>query len=626
MDAVWPGVVVEENNLNQAISSLRKSLGDSKSTPRFIQTIPGRGYRFIAPVEPLVEHEAAQPEAARYRSDEHEPAPYRPASQDPAPRPAAEHESVPRAPAGARWRAARRAGGAASSNRRRPTGRVLALSVIVVLLIAGAAYQRALFHGAPASGADELEPAAIDSVAVMPMTPLNEPSDGGAFALGLHDELIQQLAGIGTLKVISRESVLSIADRSLPPDEIGRTLNADTVLTGTILYRGERARIRLQMSSPATGVVLWASSYEVDASTTADVIEAQSHIAANVASALRAEIAAAHNGEGALPTESFGAYRYLLAAKNAYFFQSYEQTFSLTREAIRLDPQFIDAHFYFATVNTVLTSVPLDGMTGEDHQRLAMESAERMIELAPHDSRGHMLKAAALATIGDWEGVAAGVEQLKAMGVSLAEMKFYAHALLALGDFDQSIEIYEANQLIEPVNLYGRGFMMAAHEMAGRPERARQEFLLGEELSPVWWGDTVNVFLALGRREPQSDLDQLPIPDALKRLLGRLDDRDEVLRALMEYRARDGKRSGETVFYGAIAAYIGEHDVALELMRDGLDGIWLSLHWMWLPVFEQVRQLPGFSDLLVESGVVAYWDRHGWPPICRREAAAIRCD
>lgn len=597
MRAVWPDVIVEQNNLNQAISSLRRALSDSTSAPRFIQTIPGRGYRFIAPIEA--------------------PAPADDGGTDPGAAEANDHESLrlgPFVPLRPMRLAPPRAW--------RVPGLVLVLLGAVAIFLRDPASSEI-----PAAGDDAYDEPLPGSVAILPLKELNPPTDDGLFAIGLHDEIIHQLARIGSLKVISRENVLALAHRALPLDEIARLLRAQTVLTGTVLYVGDRATIRLQMLAPVSGIVLWSSSYEVDIGKIDDLLAIQADIATNVAAALEAEITARErDGIGTLPTRSLDAYRYLLAAKNAYYFQDYAQTWSLTRQAIALDGGFIDAHYYFSYVNIVLTAVPLPGMDAEDHLRLAMASAEKIIELAPHDSRGYSLRGAAYATAGDWERVTREVERLKEMGVSLSDMKFYAPVLMSLGDFEGAIEILEANLLTEPVNLYGRGFLMAAYEAAGRTEEARREYRLGEELNPIWWGDTVNVFLALGRDEPLRDLDQLPIPEDLKALLASLDDRERVLRALGEFRHRREKMSAESVYYSAIAAHIGEHDLAVELMREALDGVWLSFHWLWLPVFDEVRQLPSFVELLVDSGIVAHWDRHGWPPVCRREDGDVRCD
>lgn len=599
MKAVWPDVVVEQNNLNQAISSIRKCLSDSTSAPRFIQTIPGRGYRFISPVDTLSDAASSGP------------------------RPAAPHSADESEIAGRlalkKWKRLLSA----------PLWRFSAASLLLMLAIAMIVRQ-APVSGGPSALADERTyPVLPNSLAVIPFEELNPPTDDGLFAVALHDEIIHQLAQVKSLRVVSRENALALAEQSLPIRELGRLLRVESALTGTILYVGDRAKIRLQMLAPENGIVMWASSYEIHMDNIADLLAIQADIATNVAAALETEITARErDGLGLAQTHSFEAYRYLLAAKNAYYFQDYAQTWSLSKQAIALDESYIDAHYYFSYVNVVLTAVPLPGMTSEDHFNLAMRSAEKIVEVAPSDNRGYCLRAAAFGTRGDWQQVTQEVERLKAMGIALSEMRFYAPILLSLGDFEGAIEILEANLMLEPVNLHGRGFLMAAYEMAGQPHRARREYLLGEELNPIWWGDTVNVFLALGRNEPLTDLDQLPIPQELRMLLENLDDREHATRAVADYHARTVKTPAESIYYSAIASRLGQYTLAMDLMRDAVDEVWLSLHWVWLPIFDEMRQLPSFRELLIDAGIVAHWDRHGWPPVCRRTSGddEFQCD
>src|SRR5690606_29618164 len=156
------------------------------------------------------------------------------------------------------------------------------------------------------------------------------------------------------------------------------------------------------------------------------------------------------------------------------------------------------------------------------------------------------LKAVALGTSKDWEGVAEAVDTLLNMDTPLSELKYVSLLLLCLGDFDRAIEIYEANLITEPLNLYGRGFLMAALEMAGRRDDAQREYLIGEELNPVWWGDTVNVFLALGRDDALRDIDDLVgISAELKALLHRVDEPEVVRSEVFAYLDKADKISAE---------------------------------------------------------------------------------
>ncbi|MES2623638.1 MAG: winged helix-turn-helix domain-containing protein [Pseudomonadota bacterium] len=612
MQTVWPNVVVEENNLNQAISSLRKALGDNKTENNFILTVPLRGYCFVAPVEvvqlpPPGSVTQVISEATPEVSDAEAAATIISSTR-------AKFFTIPRA-------------------------------LLLLLVVAGAAVmllkdsllpqQNTGIATAAASSSDLPENAfGLDavatirnSIAVLPLTNLNPDSDNDLFAVGLHDEVINQLSKIRSLKVISRDSVMALVNRDLPMPDVGRLLRVETMMTGTVLFAADDARISMQMLDAATGVTLWAETYEANKQDLAEMISIQSDIAVNVATALKAKIEQSEQEViGALPTESFEAYRYNLAARNAHYQQEFAKEWHIVREAIELDPNYFDALHTYATVNTVLVGRPMEGMTNRAHFEIALETAEKMIEIAPDRSGGYTEKAVALGTSKDWEGVSEMLDTLVRMEVPASDLKHIALLLMCMGNFDKAIEIYEANLTTEPVNLYGRAFLMSAYEMIGDTANARREYEIGEELSPVWWGDTINIFLALGRKEPLQDINELVgISEQLKYLLLNLHDVELVKAGLRSFQASTNKISAETVYYGAIAASIGENELAMTLMRDALTDVWTSLYLLWLPVFDDARELDSFKLLMQDSGIIDFWKQRGWPEVCQPVGDSFTC-
>jgi tetratricopeptide (TPR) repeat protein len=358
------------------------------------------------------------------------------------------------------------------------------------------------------------------------------------------------------------------------------------------------------------------------------MISIQSDIAANVASALKAKIEKSERDIiESLPTESFKAHRYNLAARNAYYQQDFATVWDLAHQAITLDPDYFDALQIFSTVNTVLVATPLPDMTSREHFELALQSAEKMIEIAPFRSEGYTQKAVALGTSKQWAGVSDVIDKLVRIQAPSSDLKHIALLLLCMGEFDKAIEIYEANLLTEPVNFFGRGFLMAGYELAGNRAKARTEYEVGEELNPVWWGDTVNTFLALGRNEPVQDVDELiGISDELKYLLSNVNNTGLVKEGLQAFQAKENKISAEALYYAAIAAHTGDNQLALDLMRIALDDVWTSLFWLWLPVFDEARQLESFKQLLRESGIVDFWQQKGWPEVCQPAGDSFECN
>lgn len=604
MSVVWPNLVVEENNLNQAISSLRKALGDTKSESRFILTIPGRGYSFVAPVEALAAPSVSAPGTG----------------DDNANTASAASDHVPDTPQGPATTGQLRA----RSRLMLPLPLVAALLLLLGLLQWLPRQTDGEADTSAAAGSEVIR----NSVAVLPFVNLNPDGDNSLFALGLHDEVTSQLTKIRSLNVIARSSVLGLVEQGLAPDELGRILRVESMMSGTLLFDGTQVRVNLQLLNPATGLTLWAGNYEANTRDLAGMIAVQGEIAAQVAQALEAEVLQSERDDIALlPTDSFKAYRYNLAAKNAHHQQDYAQEWQLARMAIELDPTYYDALYTFASVNVVLVATPLPGMTNREHYQLGLQAAERMIELHPERGDGYALRAVALGTVPDWDGVEEMTDKLEALNVPLANRHYIALLLLCLGQFDEAIAIYQASLVTEPLNFFGRGFLMVALELAGRPDVADAEYRLGEELTPAWWGDQARIFLSMGRGATLEDVDELRIPPDLKQVLHAFDDKDALRTALDAYVARPDKVSAQTLYYAAFAAHLGDHALAVELMDATLQDVWTSLVWFWLPVFDEARQLDSFKELLRGSRVVDHWRKHGWPPVCRPlEGDDFSCD
>lgn len=600
MDAVWHEGVVEENNLNQAISVIRKALQDNKGQRDYVKTVARRGYCFTVPVE------TEAPAAAMPVGD-------------------AEARSVP--PHGGVFPSV--AGVAALT--------VLALvSIMVVVMLPDDTAQPETAEAVLPPAEENILPG---SIAVLPFTVLNKDAPNTElnseldkndnkelFTLGLHSEIINQLAKVNSLNVIGRESVMALNPETTELSDIRRMLRVESVMYGTILYSEQRARVNLQIVDSASRVTLWAGTYETALDSLDAFISIQRDIATNVTNALQTSL---HDKEleaiDLIPTASFEAYRYYLAAEQAYDNQDLVQAWKLAGQAVELDPGYLDALYAYSHFNTVMMAVPLPGMSSEQHFELALQTAQQYIEAAPERPEGYALKAGAYSTAGMFDEVLAEIDRMSAMGSSLADMKFYA-LLLSLGEFDEAIEALEDNLFTEPLNIYSRGFLMVAYEMAGRRQDSRRVHAVSEELNPIWWGDGVQVILALGRNEPLQDIDDMVVSGELKEMLHRVDDRAFVLDAIHRQLDDEDAFAAEMIYYSALAAYHGEHELAVAIMRDSLPKVWINLLWIWLPVYDEARKLDSFHAMLEESGATAYWEKYGWPEVCTPAAESFSCD
>lgn len=618
MEAVWPGVIVDENNVNQAIFSLRKALGDNRADSRIIRTVAGKGYSFVAPVDVVPRQ---QP-------------PTGPAAGQPANVPTTGGVSaLEEVHAGGQSRRPWHTGWRGLSLLAGISGIALIVSVFMRGSPEASGAIRSTQPTAEAASREEdSRPALLDnSIAVFPFSVLNATTqDDEFFAIGLNDELVSQLSRINSLNIVSRRSTQVLLDQALEVEEVAHRLGVESVLTGTVMFLESQTRVNLQLLDPRKNVTLWSDSYDTDFADLADLVAVQGDIALNAARALKASVGRSEEQAlTELPTESFAAYRYNLAARHAYYSGNFRQAWRLGKQAIGLDADYYDALFNFASVNTVLLGMPFPDMTSREHYVLAMDAARQMIRLAPDRTEGYALKAAIHSTNREWDAVTREMNALQSLGATPADMRFLGSVLLCLGDFEGAIRILESNLRVEPVDLYARGFLMMAYELSGNRFRARQEYELGEELSSDWWGDSVNIFLAMGRNESLPDVDQVQgISDAFRSVLHDLNQGRQaaVIDALTDFVDNEARGGVESLFYSAVAAHVGATEESLTLLTMAVEDVWLRVHWAWLPVYDEVRKHPGFRQLMVESGLVAYWQEHGWPRMCSPAGDAFSCD
>lgn len=293
MERVWQKTFVEENNLNQAISNLRKALGDSKDNSRFIKTFSGKGYCFVAPVESITRAEMLQ--GARPPLFDN----FKLASGTYALSPEFSRQAA-------------------------PFFLVLVACVLIYIsVVPGLRESQEEFStleiSQPApSPVPVIPPVIPDSVAVLPFETVNSGTDGNAFASGFQNELINQLAKVRELNLISREGVLSPMIQELSLAEVGRILRAEHLVTGTILFSNDDATINVQILNPDNGIIAWASSFMLSTSELPDMLSTYSEIALAIAEALRVEVNLDERQRIlSQSTESFEAYRYSLADRKS---------------------------------------------------------------------------------------------------------------------------------------------------------------------------------------------------------------------------------------------------------------------------------------------------------------------
>ena len=415
MDAVWPRMVVEENNLNQAISQLRRILGDDGAENRYILTVPRRGYRFVAEVRKNDNRSATSPPPAvattNVPADPVDMPMTHPATAMPAQlvtmtAPVTESAASAQPPAtDVVIRTAPRGN--------RAVFRAALIAVAILAVVAAGLWRPWQMP--------ETTTVAVNgpSIAVLPFANFSGAKEDEFFSAGITEDLITQLAQISGLKVISRTSMLAYRDSKKSLRDIAHELGVAHILQGSVRRSDTRFRINAQLIDPEREGHLWAKSYDRDIK---DVLAVQSEVTAAIAEAMKARLLAPEKDQldrrARGNPEAFLAYLkgvHELRPKMVFTLKEYDGAQGFFEEAMRLDPTSplgalgmadmyitkarvglnIDAN-YAAAEKYALQALALDKTLGEAHAILARVhgpgqynwrqaeiDAKRAVELAP---------------------------------------------------------------------------------------------------------------------------------------------------------------------------------------------------------------------------------------------------
>ncbi len=475
---LWPAdtFVDFDHGLNAAMNRLRDALGDSADNPRFIQTLPRRGYRFIAPVERLL----PAPVSA--------PTPPEPEPIAPAPRPTAPAPVPERRPTGGRWGLA-------------------AGAVAVVVAAMAAAYWLA-----PSPGWRSVA-RARPMLAVLPFENLSGSPDQAYFSDGFTDELIGQLGALNpeALGVIARTTVARYRDSRQSVAEIGRVLDVEYVLEGSIRRAADQVRITAQLIDVKSQTQLWAASYDHDVR---DVLVAQRDVAMKVADSLTMSVLRV---AAVRPMPSPAAYDATLRGKSLRQ-QATEASLARAQEyfaeAIALDPSYAVARAGLADVLLVLGSPGWEFDRPRDLLAKALESARRAIELDPRLPDGYAVRGMARLWLdGDMKGAEDDMRQAIALNASAALSHQYLSTVLTVtGRYEDAVASARRGFELDPLSPSSGTTVAYRLYYAGRFEEALREFDRAIEGTPDYtsaWIGKAQAFRALGRtRESRAALTQ----------------------------------------------------------------------------------------------------------------------
>jgi TolB-like protein/DNA-binding winged helix-turn-helix (wHTH) protein/tetratricopeptide (TPR) repeat protein len=436
LDDLWPNVVVEDSNLTQTIHTLRRILGERPGEHRFIVTLPGRGYRFVAQVTTGEIDEPAQPAAV-----------------EPLPRP-------------------RFAG-------LRSLGVPLAAALFIV---AGTTAFLMRAPAAPAASTPTHRP--MLSVAVLPFVDMSEEKNQTYFADGLSEEILNLLAQSDSMRVIARTSSFSFKDRpEFDIATIARRLDATHVLEGSVRKSGDHVRITAQLVDGATSAHLWSHTYDRDLT---DIFSVQDDIAAAVAAQLDATL-----GDGSdlrrADTTNQRAFEHYLHGR--YFFnRSGESDVTRAREyfeqALHEDPDY--ARAWAGLAGTYNASFSSGQAATQEAQRAWLAAIERALSLGPGLAEVHVRAAQYYWWLGEWRrseehcklAIALNSSDSHVLGVS-------ALKAIAMGHRHEALSLQRRAAAVDPLSAQARAHLGVLLAAVGELDKAEVELRHARELSPT---------------------------------------------------------------------------------------------------------------------------------------------
>ena len=521
---LWPGdtFVDFDTGLNSAVKKLRDALCDSADAPRYIETLPRRGYRFIAQVQngdlsagvSPIELPAVVPLRSNPNED---------------------------------GLGAERLADGEVDVRRTGTSRArpwLVLGCVAALALMAVAYVMLRDR------AGHTTQPKIRSLAVLPLSNLSGDSTQEYLADEMTEELCGRLARIHDLRVISRTSVMRFKGTKLSVPEIAKTLGVDALVEGSVIRQGSRIRVHAQLIRAATDEHLWADEYDGELG---DVLALESEVAQSIARRVevkitgeeRARLIAAHH----VSPEVYESY---LKAENEFSKSSspaeLEQSVAYFEETIGKDANFAPAYVGLANVYERLGSVRGGAPPKETHPKM-ISAARKAIELDPDLAEPHVLLAEVYQKQWQWSDAEAEFKRALELNSNDAGAHVgYAKWLLCQGRTDEALAWVQRARELDPLGgagitpvggvaitngfilFYARRYDEAIRELRnddpdhwylglalianGQPDEAIAvlEKALGPDRNPAVMGVLVRAYAHAGRRK-----EALRLLDELKR-------------------------------------------------------------------------------------------------------------
>lgn len=591
---LWPSdtFVDVDNSVNAAINRLREALADSAESPRYVETLPRRGYRFVAPVTAVSTDRGSGFANA--------------SSEIPQ-----EERSVPS-----------QAQGIAESGVPATQKKVFSSRLKVTLGIVAGAAIAAIALVMIRGGAKSTSHLGIRSLAVLPLKNLSGDPTQEYLADGMTEAVIGRLSGIHDLRVISRTSVVRFKDTQLSAPEIAKMLGVDALVEGSVIREGSRIRVHAQLIRGPTDEHFWSEAYDRELR---DVLALQSDVAQSIARKVEVTVTGQeHQRLTAARSVSPEVYESYLKGRFAFNKSSnrgpagkagIEESIRYFDEAIKRDSAFAPAYVGLATayrrlgsdfvgvpssetrprvISAAQKALELDPELAEAHARLAdiyqqlfrWSDAEaeykRALELKPNDAATHRAFAFWLACQGRTEEAVAWSRRARELDPLGTSGNNIGHILLYARHYDEATHELRSVLALQPDDAEALWYLGTVLIAQGRPEKAipvLEKAVSVSDRSPVVVGFLVRAYALAGRRA-------------------------DALRLLAELKRR--RQAGYVSPAAFVHAYLGlgEYDEVFGWFEQAFQEQSNMLQSLKvLPLYDPLREDPRFKDLLRRVGL-----------------------
>jgi TolB-like protein/DNA-binding winged helix-turn-helix (wHTH) protein/Tfp pilus assembly protein PilF len=591
-----------DHSLNTAMMRLREVIGDSSDNPRFIETIPRKGYRFIAPVHHLrPENTEPSEHAAVGRGDTLETVLDRGNRNDGGLR-----EEAP---------------ALAPPIPLKPIRQISLLSalgfcagLILVLALSAAAIYGFRGRLGPMTASSKR----ITSLVVLPMENLSGDKGQEYFADGMTDELIASLARISSIRVLSRTTAMEYKGTHESLGKIAHDLGVDAVVEGTVLRSGDRVRITAELVQVSTDRHLWADTYE---SPIGDILALQNRVAAAIVDQIRIQLTP-QDRTRLVSTRAVNSDAYEDYLKGLFYWNKRSEgdllkAIQYFQSATEKDPQYALAYAGLADCYGILGAAIVGTVPTTEVASKAEAAAIRAVELDNSMAETQT----ALATVQfnykwNWKAAEVGFRRAIELNPNYATAhQRYSLYLIAMGRQNESLSEMDYARSLDPLSISMNFSLGWRLYMAGQYDRAIAQLHNTIEMDPTFIlphivlgqsyeqkGDYTKAIAELQQTAAMSH-DSPPVIAALGHVYGVAGKQTEALKVLEELRSESRSQYVSPFYMALVYAGLGDHGQAMDWLEKAYADRSNSLIFADVdPRLNGLRSDPRFRDLLHRIG------------------------